>query len=374
MSSVDQTPTTQVDERNLMARLRRYVSTYWPYERLLPSDEPVYVTRLFYMFGSMALMAFVSLIVTGVVLVMKGPFWWHSSDCGLFFNSLHFWSVQVFFFSIFVHFGSSFFTAAWRGGRGFTWLFGVAHLPHRGPDRADRVRAAVQLRRPVHRPAGQGRDERRRPRVRAQPDEPRQRDRLAHRDPAARRRRGPRAAPALGAPSRGGPPFPAAGSDFEGEFVTDGPTRDDRSSSTQPAQRIRAEARRPTDEPWTAPWKSSDVAWRGGKRPYDLIKELMVSGTVVAVAGPRAVPAVRLAGPARGDVQGVGHAGRRRTSSRPRCREVDATSLSATYGPPYQTTAQNGSTQGFGPLSPETVVRPDHPGGHASRTSWHVRC
>jgi hypothetical protein len=33
--------------------------------------------------------------------------------------------------------------------------------------------------------------------------------------------------------------------------------------------------------------------------------------------------------------------------------EVAGTSLSATYGPPYQTTAQNGSTQGFGPFSPQ---------------------
>jgi ubiquinol-cytochrome c reductase cytochrome b subunit len=33
--------------------------------------------------------------------------------------------VQVFFFAIFVHFGSSFFTAAWRGGRGLTWVFGL---------------------------------------------------------------------------------------------------------------------------------------------------------------------------------------------------------------------------------------------------------
>lgn len=113
------------DAHNLMARVRRYAQKYWPYERLLPSDEPVYVTRLFYMFGSVALMAFVSLIVTGVVLVFKGPFWWHNSDWGLFFNSLHFWSVQVFFFAIFVHFGSSFFTAAWRGGRGLTWVFGA---------------------------------------------------------------------------------------------------------------------------------------------------------------------------------------------------------------------------------------------------------
>ena len=113
------------DDGNAMTAVRRYAEKYWPYDRLLPSDEPVYVTRLFYMFGSLALMSFVALIVTGCILVFKGPFWWHNSDWGLFFNSLHFWAVQLFFFTIFVHFGSSFFTAAWRGGRGMTWLLGV---------------------------------------------------------------------------------------------------------------------------------------------------------------------------------------------------------------------------------------------------------
>lgn len=118
MSTVEETG-------NWMAWLRRYAQKYWPYERLLPSDEPAYVSKLFYMFGSLALMAFVSLIITGCILVFKGSLWWHTSTAGLFFNSLHFWSVQIFFFFIFVHFGSSFFTAAWRGGRGFTWVFGV---------------------------------------------------------------------------------------------------------------------------------------------------------------------------------------------------------------------------------------------------------
>ena len=124
----EQAPAVEVHDAepgNWMAGLRRYATKYWPYDRLLPSDEPVYVTKLFYMFGSLALMSFVSLILTGVILVFRGPFWWHTSDFGLFFNSLHFWSVQVFFFCIFVHFGSSFFTAAWRGGRGFTWMFGA---------------------------------------------------------------------------------------------------------------------------------------------------------------------------------------------------------------------------------------------------------
>lgn len=101
-----------------------------------------------------------------------------------------------------------------------------------------------------------------------------------------------------------------------------------------------------------APWKSSDAAWRGGKRPYDLLKEITVSFLVVAVvvlglsfvfASPDPPPVTfkdwATAAP--------------KDFARTTVTEINGTSLSATYGPPYQTTAQNGSTQGFGPLSPE---------------------
>jgi ubiquinol-cytochrome c reductase cytochrome b subunit len=112
-------------ERNLTAAVRGYSERYWPYNRLMPSEEPIYVGRLFYLFGSLGVMSFVWLVLTGIILAVAGPYWWHNNKTGLFFNSLHFWGVQIFFFAIFVHFGSSMFTAAWRGGRGFTWLFGV---------------------------------------------------------------------------------------------------------------------------------------------------------------------------------------------------------------------------------------------------------
>ncbi len=101
-----------------------------------------------------------------------------------------------------------------------------------------------------------------------------------------------------------------------------------------------------------APWKSSDVAWNGRRRPYDLLKEVTVSGLIVAVlavglsllfASPDP-PAVTFK---EWSTQGT------KDFMRTTLSEIDGTSLSATYGPPYQTTAQNGSTQGFGPLSPE---------------------
>lgn len=102
-----------------------------------------------------------------------------------------------------------------------------------------------------------------------------------------------------------------------------------------------------------APWKSSDVAWSGKRRPYDLLKEITVSGVIVAVlvvglsvlfASPDP-PSVTFK---EWSTQGT------KDFVATTLAEIDESSLSATYGPPYQTTAQDGSLQGFGPLSPET--------------------
>jgi hypothetical protein len=103
-------------------------------------------------------------------------------------------------------------------------------------------------------------------------------------------------------------------------------------------------------------WRSSDVAWQGGRRPYDLVKEVLVQLGVVAVVvvglsllfaspDPRAATLLDWAGQAPGDFAAT-------TVS-----EIDATSLSATYGPPYQPASQqDGSTQSLGPISPQTWV------------------
>jgi quinol-cytochrome oxidoreductase complex cytochrome b subunit len=43
----------------------------------------------------------------------------------LFVNSLHLWSVEVFFFAMIIHLWGKFFMAAWRGRRRTTWITGV---------------------------------------------------------------------------------------------------------------------------------------------------------------------------------------------------------------------------------------------------------
>ena len=56
---------------------------------------------------------------------MGGATWWHTSSLGHFVNSVHLWSVELFFGCMVIHLWGKFWMAAWRGHRGLTWVTGV---------------------------------------------------------------------------------------------------------------------------------------------------------------------------------------------------------------------------------------------------------
>ena len=94
-------------------------------EDALPTHMPVYVNSVAYLFGVSALSALVMLILTGVVMSIFGPEWYHFSGLGRFVNSLHFWSVQILFLAIMLHLLTKYLMVAWRDGRGWSWIVGV---------------------------------------------------------------------------------------------------------------------------------------------------------------------------------------------------------------------------------------------------------
>jgi ubiquinol-cytochrome c reductase cytochrome b subunit len=107
------------------ARVRERAVAALPPERLLPDRQPAYVASWIYVFGVATLAALVLIIVTGGILVLGGPEWYHFSAAGHFINSLHLWSVELFFFVMVIHLWGKFFMAAWRGRRALTWMSGV---------------------------------------------------------------------------------------------------------------------------------------------------------------------------------------------------------------------------------------------------------
>ncbi len=111
-------------ERQWTTRLRKRVEGKLPPEKVLPDTQPSYVSSWIYVFGVATLTSFILVLLTGCVLALRGPQWWHESSYGHLVNSLHLWSVEIFFFSMVIHLWGKYFMAAWRGGRQLTWMTG----------------------------------------------------------------------------------------------------------------------------------------------------------------------------------------------------------------------------------------------------------
>ncbi|PZS02323.1 MAG: cytochrome B6 [Candidatus Chloroheliales bacterium] len=110
---------------NLTTKIREQVRKWMPLEDLMPDTLPAFVRSPAYFFGVITLSSLVLIIITGIVLTIFGPQWWHDSDIGHFVNSVHFWSAQAFFFSLTLHLWTEFFKGSWRHGRRWTWVVGA---------------------------------------------------------------------------------------------------------------------------------------------------------------------------------------------------------------------------------------------------------
>ncbi|HEX7591140.1 MAG TPA: cytochrome b N-terminal domain-containing protein, partial [Candidatus Limnocylindrales bacterium] len=72
-----------------------------------------------------AIAGLIWIMISGCLLAFFGPQWWHQSSVGRLVNSVHLWSVQVFFISMVLHLWGQYFMASWRDGRAKTWMIGV---------------------------------------------------------------------------------------------------------------------------------------------------------------------------------------------------------------------------------------------------------
>jgi ubiquinol-cytochrome c reductase cytochrome b subunit len=107
--------------RALRERIERTV----PPGQALPDRQPEYVSSWIYVFGVLTIAALVVVVATGCALAVGGVGWWHVSSLGHFVNSLHLWSVELFFGFMVIHLWGKFWMAAWRGNRLLTWVTGV---------------------------------------------------------------------------------------------------------------------------------------------------------------------------------------------------------------------------------------------------------
>ncbi len=118
-------PDTSQDPENWTNRLRGRIEGLVPPGEALPARQPVYVASWIYVFGVLTLTALVVVIGSGVALSIGGINWWHISSLGHYVNSVHLWSVELFFGFMVIHLWGKFWMAAWRGKRAMTWITGM---------------------------------------------------------------------------------------------------------------------------------------------------------------------------------------------------------------------------------------------------------
>ncbi|HEY7829834.1 MAG TPA: cytochrome b N-terminal domain-containing protein [Solirubrobacteraceae bacterium] len=106
-------------------RTREHAVDALPPEKLLPDSQPTYVASWIYVFGVASLASLIVVVGSGTILALKGPAWWHETGIGHFFNSIHLWAVELFFFAMVVHLWGKYWMAAWRGGRARVWITGA---------------------------------------------------------------------------------------------------------------------------------------------------------------------------------------------------------------------------------------------------------
>jgi quinol-cytochrome oxidoreductase complex cytochrome b subunit len=110
---------------NITKKAQQVLTGSFSLEDALPTTMPSYVNSVAYLWGATIICSLVILFISGPLLALFGPDWYHFSSIGRFVNSVHFWGTQVFFASMLLHLVTKFFMGAWRDNRRLTWMLGV---------------------------------------------------------------------------------------------------------------------------------------------------------------------------------------------------------------------------------------------------------
>ncbi len=84
---------------------------------------PSYGNNFFFTIGIYLLELFGILAITGVIMLVFGPYWWNLSPIGTFVRTVHLWAAEAFVLLMFLHFFVNFSTSAFKKKR-LVWMIG----------------------------------------------------------------------------------------------------------------------------------------------------------------------------------------------------------------------------------------------------------
>ncbi len=91
----------------------------------LENTTPNFISTWRLVNNSVTLAALIVVFASGILMASRGLSWLYASNVSHFVHGLHFWSVQILFISIILHFMFIFWRSAWKGRRFAMWASGV---------------------------------------------------------------------------------------------------------------------------------------------------------------------------------------------------------------------------------------------------------
>ncbi|MEM3827328.1 MAG: cytochrome b N-terminal domain-containing protein [Candidatus Micrarchaeaceae archaeon] len=88
---------------------------------------PSYGNNFFFTIGIYLLELFAILAITGMVMLLFGPYWWNLTVIGTFFRSVHLWAAEAFVTLMLVHLFVQFATSSYRKKK-LVWMIGSVML------------------------------------------------------------------------------------------------------------------------------------------------------------------------------------------------------------------------------------------------------
>ena len=104
-------------DKGLIAELRSLMKFFYI------NTVPSYGNNFFFTIGIYLLELFGILAVTGIIMLVFGPYWWDLSAAGTFVRTVHLWAAEAFVLLMFLHFFVNFSTSAFRKKR-LAWMIG----------------------------------------------------------------------------------------------------------------------------------------------------------------------------------------------------------------------------------------------------------
>lgn len=87
------------------------------------NEVPSYGNNFFFTIGIYLLELFGILAITGMIMLIFGPYWWDLSAAGTFVRTIHLWAAEAFVLLMFLHFFVNFSTSAFKKKR-LVWMIG----------------------------------------------------------------------------------------------------------------------------------------------------------------------------------------------------------------------------------------------------------